>query len=123
MMARASRSSVEASMPSSLYTPPVGRSRQPLMFISVDLPEPDDRGVVVVADAGAELYGLQLLVGAEEIDGLRTLARLLLRRRCAEGAGRAAEAAPTLSELRRGALRTRRAAGCRRSRCGRLRPP
>ena len=28
-------------MPSSMYVPDVGRSRQPRMFISVDLPEPE----------------------------------------------------------------------------------
>jgi hypothetical protein len=31
----------DTSRPSSSYDPLVGRSRQPTMFISVDLPEPD----------------------------------------------------------------------------------
>src|SRR5260221_9265830 len=33
--------SEEASTPSSLYEPDVGRSRQPTIFMKVDLPEPD----------------------------------------------------------------------------------
>src|SRR5262245_61666912 len=33
--------SVETSIPSSRYRPLVSRSRQPMMFIIVDLPEPD----------------------------------------------------------------------------------
>jgi hypothetical protein len=41
MIARWSRLSCETSAPSSTYVPLVGRSRQPMMFISVDLPEPD----------------------------------------------------------------------------------
>ena len=32
---------VATSVPSSKYRPLVGRSRQPMMFIRVDLPEPD----------------------------------------------------------------------------------
>src|SRR5580704_6454720 len=39
--ASALSSSWETSMPSSTYVPLVGRSRQPIKFISVDLPEPD----------------------------------------------------------------------------------
>ena len=39
--ARPSLSSLEISLPSSQYSPPVGLSRQPRMFISVLLPEPE----------------------------------------------------------------------------------
>src|SRR5262245_42347071 len=62
----------------------------------------DDLGEAAVADAGADLRRLQLLVGAEEVDGLR-LARSALDR-AAERARRAGEAAAALAHLGHAAL-------------------